>query len=199
MTLSIMRSLQALFFVLALCSFQAAQAQNIGRIQECPTAAFKRGVPQPHINAAATVTNPSECTIGALPYPYTTWTLVSTAVSGTTYATYSIVSPTFSNPTTTFTPITTGPPIVIPTLSATNGTVSTASPSSSSSSSTTSTTAAPTTGNTGAGARRANPPPTNIKSIQRFSGLQISLTLFLGVAILAGIVYFLDELMDALV
>ncbi|CAD6906083.1 unnamed protein product [Tilletia controversa] len=58
---------------------------------------------------------------------------------------------------------------------------------------------------TAAGARRAAPPaggphaPGSFKSIQRFSGLQISLTLFLGVGVLAAIIYFLDELLDALV
>ncbi|KAL9940469.1 hypothetical protein V8E36_001174 [Tilletia maclaganii] len=171
---------------------------NPSPLPECATAVSRRFR---WVNArAASFTNPALCTIGALPYPPTTFAS-GTDASGQTAASYTIVRPTETpNPgvptsQTPFTPITTGvPTVIVPSSSTTS-----ASTTNTTSTSSTSTSASAGT-NTGSGVRRAAPArPAGFKSVQGLSGLQISLALFLGLGTLAAITYFLDELLDVLV
>ncbi|KAE8252092.1 hypothetical protein A4X13_0g3711 [Tilletia indica] len=184
-------------------------------IPDCPIANSRR-LNNP--KRAASYTNPALCTIAG-PYPQTTYSFTPSASSldGSSLSgsgLYSIVLPTAtlvgsggqstviggSTVVLTNTPASTTT-MGSGTTASGNGTQPSLTPTSttaSTSASASTAAAAITTAATGAGARRANT-PTSFKSIQRFSGLQISLTLFLGVGVLAGIIYFLDELLDVLV
>ncbi|KAE8232766.1 hypothetical protein CF326_g2192 [Tilletia indica] len=183
-------------------------------IPDCPIANSRRLNNNP--KRAASYTNPALCTIAG-PYPQTTYSftpsgssLDGSSLSGS--GLYSIVLPTAtlvgsggqstviggSTVVLTNTPASTTT-MGSGTTASGNGTQPSLTPTSTTASDSASTAAVTTTTTaTGAGARRANT-PSSFKSIQRFSGLQISLTLFLGVGVLAGIIYFLDELLDVLV
>ncbi|KAK0565802.1 hypothetical protein OC844_001064 [Tilletia horrida] len=194
----------AAFLLLAMCAVFAASTAavnipdpNDSQLPECPTALSRRF----RWGARAGFTNPALCTIGGLPYPPTTW------APGAGSGTFTIFDPTAtaSGSTTSikhFTPITTGPATVVFPSSDSGTSAPTAAPTSSINGSTNGTVTAASattasTTNTGAGVRRAPPPhaPAGFKSIQRFSGLQIGLALFLGLAVLAGVTYMLDELL----
>ncbi|KAE8209935.1 hypothetical protein CF327_g6134 [Tilletia walkeri] len=183
-------------------------------IPDCPIANSRRLNNNP--KRAASYTNPALCTIAG-PYPQTTYSFMSAStLDGSSLSAsglYSIVLPTAtlvgsggqsiviggSTVVLTNTPGASSTMSSGTTASGGNGTQPSLTPTSTTASTSASAAAVTTTTNaTGAGARRANT-PTSFKSIQRFSGLQISLTLFLGVGVLAGIIYFLDELLDVLV
>ncbi|KAE8221900.1 hypothetical protein CF319_g4815 [Tilletia indica] len=183
-------------------------------IPDCPIANSRR-LNNP--KRAASYTNPALCTIAG-PYPQTTYSFTppaSTTLDGSSLSgsgLYSIVLPTATlvgsgGQSTVIggsTVVLTNTPASTTTMSSGttasgNGTQPSLTPTSTTASDSASTAAVTTTTTaTGAGVRRANT-PSSFKSIQRFSGLQISLTLFLGVGVLAGIIYFLDELLDVLV